>query len=250
VLDRLQTDQTRTWYYNYAAVPTPEYQGKLNFVPMLWGAPQDPANDMTFYNTVSNLIKGGQNITHVLGFNEPDGCSSGGSCVSAATAAQVWKKQMEPLKRDFGVKLGAPAVTGAPTGFNWLANWFSECAALVASSGGSSNTTSCEVDFIPAHWYGNFQGLASHLGQVNGTYQNISETWVTEFACAGCTLEESQSFANQSFEYLDRVSAVGEYSYFGAFRSSVSNVSSDNKLPVGYDLLLTFFFRSDLMLLS
>jgi hypothetical protein len=120
----------------------------------------------------------------------------------------------------------------------------------VASSGGSSNTTSCEVDFIPAHWYGNFQGLASHLGQVNGTYQNISETWVTEFACAGCTLEESQSFANQSFEYLDRVSAVGEYSYFGAFRSSVSNVSSDNKLPVGYDLLLTFFFRSDLMLLS
>jgi hypothetical protein len=250
VLDRLQTDQTRTWYYNYAAVPTPEYQGKLNFVPMLWGAPQDPANDMTFYNTVSNLIKGGQNITHVLGFNEPDGCSSGGSCVSAATAAQVWKKQMEPLKRDFGVKLGAPAVTGAPTGFNWLANWFSECAALVASSGGSSNTTSCEVDFIPAHWYGNFQGLASHLGQVNGTYPNITETWVTEFACAGCTLEESQSFANQSFEYLDRISYIGEYSYFGAFRSSVSNVSSDNKLHAVYDLLLIFLFRLDPMPLS
>lgn len=195
---------------------------------MLWGAPQDPANDMTFYNQVSNLIKGGQNITHVLGFNEPDGCGGGygGSCVSAATAAQVWKKQMEPLKRDFGIKLGAPAVTGATTGFNWLANWFSECAALVASSGSGSNTTSCEVDFIPAHWYGNFGGLASHLGQINSTYQNISETWVTEFACAGCTLEDSQSFANMSFEYLDRIDYIGEYSYFGAFRSSVSNVST------------------------
>ncbi|KAI4733495.1 hypothetical protein E4T50_15954 [Aureobasidium sp. EXF-12298] len=225
--DTIWTNDTDlTWYYNYAAVPTSDYQGKLNFVPMLWGAPQDPANDMTFYNTVSNLIKGGSNITHVLGFNEPDGCGSGygGSCVSAATAAQVWKKQMEPLKRDFGIKLGAPAVTGATTGFNWLANWFSECAALVASSDSTSNTTSCEVDFIPAHWYGDFGGLASHLGQINSTYQNISETWVTEFACAGCTLEASQTFANQSFEYLDRLSIIGQYSYFGAFRSSVSNV--------------------------
>ncbi|KAG9878209.1 glycoside hydrolase family 128 protein, partial [Aureobasidium melanogenum] len=166
--DAIWTNDTDlTWYYNYGAVPTPDYANKLNFVPMLWGAPEDPANDMTFYNTVSNLIKEGQNITYVLGFNEPDGCSSGGSCVSAATAAQVWKKQMEPLKRDFGVKLGAPAVTGATTGFNWLANWFSECAALVASSGSNStNNTSCEVDFIPAHWYGNFEGLASHLGQI------------------------------------------------------------------------------------
>lgn len=221
------TDRTRTWYYNYGAVPTPDYQNKLNFVPMLWGPPEDPATDMTFYNTVSNLIKEGQNITYVLGFNEPDNCygGTGGSCTSAATAAQIWKKQMEPLKNEFGVKLGAPAVRGSPDGFNWLANWFSECAALVASSGGSSNTTSCEVDFIPAHWYGDFQGLASHLGQINATYPNISSMWVTEFACADYTLEASQSFANQSFSYLDRYDAVKEYSYFGAYRSSVSNVS-------------------------
>lgn len=79
-----------------------------------------------------------------LGFNEPDGCTSGGSCVAAVDAATIWKKQFEPLKAKYGVKLGAPAVTGAPTGFNWLANWFGECSAI-------SNTT-CEVDFIPAHW--------------------------------------------------------------------------------------------------
>lgn len=193
---------------------------------MLWGAPEDPANDMTFYNTVKGLVSQGFNISYVLGFNEPDGCASGGSCVTAATAAQVWKKQFEPLKRDFGIKLGAPAVTGAPTGFTWLQNFFTECAALVQSSGNStSNETSCEVDFIPAHWYGNFEGLASHLGQVNGTYPNISATWVTEFAYADGTLEQSESFANSSFEYLDRISYMQRYSYFGAFRSDVSNVS-------------------------
>ncbi|KAI5206187.1 hypothetical protein E4T42_02696 [Aureobasidium subglaciale] len=225
--DAIWTNNTDlTWYYNYAAVPTPDYKNKLNFVPMLWGAPEDPANDMTFYNTVSNLVSEGQNITYVLGFNEPDGCTGGygGSCVSAATAAQVWKKQMEPLKRDFGIKLGAPAVTGATTGFNWLQNFFTECAALVNSSDTASNTTSCEVDFIPAHWYGNFEGLASHLGQLNSTYENISAIWVTEFACADCSLEDSQTFANQSFEYLDRIPYMQKYSYFGAFRSSVSNV--------------------------
>lgn len=248
MLERYHTDRIRTWYYNYGAVPTTEYENKLNFVPMLWGAPEDPANDMTFYNTVSNLIKGGQNITYVLGFNEPDGCSSGGSCVTAATAAQVWKKQMEPLKRDFGIKLGAPAVTGATTGFNWLANWFSECAALVASSGNdTTNTTSCEVDFIPAHWYGNFEGLASHLGQINGTYQNISGIWVTEFACADCSLDDAQSFANQSFAYLDRIDYMQKYSYFGAFRSSVSNVSI--KISDYLKLLLTSMSRLDPMLL-
>ncbi|THY92094.1 hypothetical protein D6C95_06181 [Aureobasidium pullulans] len=221
------TDSDLTWYYNYGSVPTSDFNGKLEFVPMLWGAPEDPENDMSFYNTVKNLVSEGNNISYVLGFNEPDGCdgSSGGSCVTAATAAQVWKKQMEPLKRDFGIKLGAPAVTGAPNGFVWLQNFFSECAILAASAdNNATNTTSCEVDFIPAHWYGDFGGLASHLGQVNGTYQNISSIWVTEFACAGCTLEASQSFANTTFEYLDRINYMGRYSYFGSFRSSVSNV--------------------------
>lgn len=213
-------------YYNYGASPTSEYDNsKLAFVPMLWGAPSS-TTDMTFYNTVKGLIDGGQNITHVLGFNEPDGCTSGGSCVAADTAAAIWKQQFEPLKRDFNISLGAPAVTGATTGFNWLQNFFTACAAL-ASNSTSSNTTSCEVDFIPAHWYGNFEGLASHIGQINGTYPNISSIWVTEFADADVSLTDSQSFANQSFAYLDRLTYIGRYSYFGAFRSDVSNVGAN-----------------------
>ncbi|KAL1310824.1 hypothetical protein AAFC00_001061 [Neodothiora populina] len=208
-----------TWYYNYKAEPTTEYNGKLEFVPMMWGAPSSPSTDMSFYNSVSSLIDGGMNITHVLGFNEPDGCVSGGSCMAAADAATIWKLQFEPLKKKYGVKLGAPAVTGAPNGFTWLANWFSECAAL------SNGNGSCEVDFIPAHWYGNFEGLASHLGQVNATYQNITETWVTEFACTECSLKDSQTFFNQSTSYFDdTLSYLTRYSYFGAFRSDVSNV--------------------------
>jgi len=66
--------------------------------------------------------------------------------VPAADAATVWKKQFEPLKRDFGVKLGAPAVTGSPGGFTWLTNWLDACSSI------SNDSTSCQFDFIPVHW--------------------------------------------------------------------------------------------------
>lgn len=194
-----------TWYYNYQAVPTTAYtNSKLQFVPQLWGAPTEPTTDMTFYNQVKGLIQSGINITWVLGFNEPDGCVSGGSCVPAQAAAEAWVTQMQPLKRDFGVQLGAPAVTGAPTGFTWLQQFFTACAALTANST-NPNGTACEVDFIPVHWYGNFEGLASHIGQVNGTYQNISSIWVTEYAFDNQDLEATQDFYNQSSQYFDRI---------------------------------------------
>ena len=190
-----------TWYYNYQDTPTADYQNSdLQFVPMLWGAPSNPTSDMTFYNQVEKLIQGGSNISYVLGFNEPDGCSNGGSCVSATNAAAVWKKQFEPLKWKYGVKIGAPAVTGATTGFNWLQSFHTACAAL------NGNNTGCVVDFIPIHWYGSFEGLASHMGQVNGTYTNASAMWVTEFAYANEDLQDTQDFYNSSTQYFDRLS--------------------------------------------
>lgn len=37
-------------------------------------------------------------------------------------------------------------------------------------------------------------------------------------------LEATQDFFNTSAEYFDRLDSVGRYSYFGSFRSDVSNV--------------------------
>lgn len=178
-----------TWYYNYLSQPSPAFTNNSNFhfVPMLWGA----NSESSFLDDVTSLIKSGTNISHVLTFNEPDGGDNGGSSVDAQTAAETWMREVEPLKK-MGVKLGAPAVTGAPTGFNWLQNFFTHCDGK------------CSADFIPVHWYGNFEGFASHVGQVNSTYQNMT-MWVTEYALDHATLEESQSFYNQSSQFLDRV---------------------------------------------
>lgn len=93
---------------------------------------------------------------------------------------------------------------------------------------------------MPVHWYGNFQGLASHIGEIVGTFNKT--VWVTEFADSGADLQDSQTFYNQSSTYMDSLQYVHRYtptnvakanpwcrnvtrySYFGAFRSDVSNV--------------------------
>ena len=48
--------------------------------------------------------------------------------------------------------------------------------------------------------------------------------WVTEYALNHQPLEPTQGFFNMSAEYFDRLPSVGRYSYFGSFRSDVSNV--------------------------
>ena len=147
-----------TWYYNYGVSPSPAYsnlsQSEFQFVPMLWSP------TTTFLSSITSLINSGTNITHILTYNEPDGdTSTGGSNVAPSVAATNWISQVEPLRK-LGVKVGAPAVTGSSGGFTWLASFFDEC---------SNQGTNCTVDFFPVHWYGNFEGLASHIGQVVGT---------------------------------------------------------------------------------
>lgn len=48
--------------------------------------------------------------------------------------------------------------------------------------------------------------------------------WITEYALNDASLSDSQYFFKTSAEYMDRLDSVGRYSYFGSFRSSVSNV--------------------------
>ena len=132
------------WYYNYGATPSNNFAKSLDFVPMLWGAGN--TNDSAFLDSVLSQLKSGSNISYVMAFNEPDGgYSTGGSQVSPEVAAAAWIRQIEPLKAH-NIKLGAPAVTGAPSGFTWLQHFLDACHG------------NCTFDFIPIHWYGNFEG--------------------------------------------------------------------------------------------
>jgi hypothetical protein len=54
-----------------------------------------------------------------------------------------------------------------------------------------------------------------------------TSTWVTEFNLNNQSLRDTQSFYNMSAQYLDRLPHIERYSFFGAFRSSVSNVGTN-----------------------
>lgn len=174
---------------------------------MCWGQ----ANSGNFMNTVMQQISGGANITAVLSFNEPDGCANGGSCMQPSAAAQIWKSQLEPLRAK-NIKVGMPAITSSQTGLTWLQQFMMYC------DGG------CTPDFLTIHYYGGMQQMASWIGQMNATYPNVSSTWVTEFALANEDLADTQSDYNATIAYLEQLPGLDRYSYFGAFRSSVSNV--------------------------
>jgi hypothetical protein len=66
--------------------------------------------------------------------------------------------------------------------------------------------------------------FVSVLGKLTKySFPNVS-LWITEYNYDNQDLATSQSFYNTSAEYLDRLTYVERYSYFGAFRSSQSNV--------------------------
>ncbi|KAL2258005.1 hypothetical protein VTK26DRAFT_8854 [Humicola hyalothermophila] len=226
----VQEPSCLTWYYNYRPEPEPTYndipQSEFEFVPMLWGAPED-LDDTSFLSTVRGLVEDkGIHITNVLSFNEPDGpFEHGGSHMDPADAARVWVKNLIPLQ-EMGVRVGLPACTAAPSGLSWLQNFLSECSKLISTD---ETTRNCTYDFVTIHWYGNFEGLASHMGDYSAAFPNKT-MWITEYNLDHQDLKATQLFYNMSAEYFDRLDSVERYSLFGAFRSDVSNVGPNGAM--------------------
>ncbi|KAL7794410.1 glycoside hydrolase family 128 protein [Trichoderma ceciliae] len=220
----VQSGSDLTWYYNYQAQPSAPYntslsQQQFEFVPMMWGVSGD-LTDTTFLNQVKTLIDQGTNITHVLGFNEPDGSTStGGSGINPKDAAQAWVANFEPLG-ELGIKLGLPACTGGPDSLPWLKQFLANCSAIVSTENQRKN---CTWDFLPVHWYDNFAGLASLIGERRATWPDAN-IWVTEYAFANQDLQTTQEFFNQTLDYFGKLDYIARYTYFGAFRSKTSNV--------------------------
>ncbi|PHH62332.1 hypothetical protein CDD81_7252 [Ophiocordyceps australis] len=211
------------WYYNYGSIPSPAYshlsQDDVEYVPMMWGIGPD-AKSTQFLDQIKALVHGGTNISHVLGFNEPDvGSDVGGSQIQPRDAAEAWVANFEPLAQ-MGIKLGLPACSGGWGGMAWLHQFLGNCSERLSTPQQRRN---CTWDFLPVHWYDNFAGLASHIGQRRGVWPE-AEIWVTEYAYAHQDLETTQAFYNQSIDYFEKLDYMGRYSYFGAFRASKANV--------------------------
>lgn len=186
---------------------------------MLWGD-SDSLTSVFEANVKTSVAMYGTDA--ILGFNEPDECSSGQSCISVSEAVAVWKQYIQPLAGYEGIKLGAPAVTNGPGGLPWLSQFLGNC-------------TDCTIDFVPIHWYAgpySFQYLQSY---VNESYYAAlqggvpgGEIWITEFGMDGSYGSGDgyyndtliQEFLMESISWLDTQSYVERYAWFGDYEAT------------------------------
>ncbi|KAI0771923.1 glycosyl hydrolase catalytic core-domain-containing protein [Trametes elegans] len=200
------------WYYTWSPSPV---RTDIEFVPMLWGGQQTADWDNNINRTIQE-----RHITHALGFNEPE--IAGQANITPADAAALWKAHIEPLK-GLGVRLGAPASSGAPQGKQWLLQWFDAC------QGG------CTVDFMSLHWYNvNSTAFVEYLQDYHDTFQK--PVWVTEWACQNfsdengqCSLQDIVNLMNATQTFMDSTHWVERYAWFGAMEN-LQGVNQENAL--------------------
>ena len=108
-----------TWFYNWDAQSTRDYN--MEYVPEKWS---------TSWPSFST-IKSQKNVSHLIGYNEPDHTEQSDVSVDAAVAQ--WPELMKT-----GLRLGAPATTD----FSWLYDFMNKCKA-----------NNYRVDYVVIHAY-------------------------------------------------------------------------------------------------
>jgi hypothetical protein len=141
-----------------------------------WSADQNSATNQEYvpikqqrYWPGFSEIYGKANVTHLLGYNEPDHTEQ--SNVSVETAISEWPEMMKS-----GMRLGAPAVTNN----SWLYSFMEEC-----------DKRNYRVDYIayhaywggksPQNWYNDLKAIYTRTGRkIWLTEWNNGANWTTE----------------------------------------------------------------------
>ncbi|KAF1954747.1 hypothetical protein CC80DRAFT_493525 [Byssothecium circinans] len=209
-----------SWYYNWSPYPPPQVpSNNLSFVPLIHGTSEASSSQVS--NQINSLPP---SSTHILSFNEPDGSKdSGGSSITPEDAAKSYIEHIVPYRNNGRKwKISHPSTTGSGNGLEWLKKFNESCYKIDGKNG-------CPTDFIAAHWYGGFSGLAGWLGTLNEFYNtNTSrdppiKIWVTELALPQMDAEATLQMMNQTLPYLDGQENVEKYAWFGAFRTRNAN---------------------------
>lgn len=192
-----------SWYYSWSASVPPTSPAGIEFIPMIWGywnATEAFTNQMS---TLTELGRRGE-LTHLLGFNEPDGAEQAN--MSVAKAMEGW-----PSLEATGLRLGSPAAVHADNA------WMTDFMAQIDGNGH-------RVDFVTVHWYRgpNADSLVSWLERMHDLYKR--PIWITEFAPADWSANAAQpnrytpaqveAFMSKALPMLDALPFVERYSWF------------------------------------
>lgn len=217
----LSSKSPLNWYYTWKPTTAPK--------EIFWG---DREDTIEFVPTIHNNTKLDADLValaslpesskYLFTFNEPDGTfETGGSDLSPQDAARDYIAKIVPLRNRF--KISHPTTTGSQRGFQWLQDFNTACWAIDPENG-------CPTDFVVVHWYGDFLGMTSWIGQLAAWYQGSKvglqgelKMWVTELGVPGAPTDANLAVMSETLPYLDSLDYVDRYAWFGIFRPDGAN---------------------------
>jgi len=204
------------WHYSWGHERPGNKLSEVEFVPMMWGW---NSNNMEHNEQrLADILrqKRAKKVTHLLGFNEPDGKTQANLSVDTAIAA--WPKLMKTELR-----LGSPAPVHADG--KWMQEFMKKADAK-----------DYRVDFICVHWYGgaNAKSLIDRLDKIHKLYGK--PIWLTEFCPAdwsakkkgnnGISPEQVKKFMLEVLPKLDELEYVERYAWFTCRDDNLALISS------------------------
>jgi len=195
-----------------------------------------------------------RNVTHFLGFNEPDQSSQADMTVNQAL--DQWPRLMES-----GLRLGSPATTDG--GLNWLYEFMDRADAR-----------GYRVDFVVVHFYRGGQSLQQFQNYLRQVHDRTGRPiWLKEFnnganwTCCLPTYEQNAQVIGQWIQWMESTPWIERYSIYrwvqaqrdmffsdGSFtpagivyRDQVSRLAYQQVLPAGSGSEALYAFGGDLL---
>ncbi|MEX1116646.1 MAG: glycosyl hydrolase [Akkermansiaceae bacterium] len=149
-----------------------------------------------------NITNAKENVTHLLGFNEPD--SPDQANMTVAQAINEWPNLMRS-----GLRLGSPAPTDG--GLTWLYQFLDEAEAL-----------NYRVDFVAVHFYRGGQTATQLYDWLRAIHVRTGKPlWVTEWnnganwtCCAPSSYEQQATIIKSFTEKMDEAPFVERYAIY------------------------------------
>lgn len=178
----------------------PELKGRAPYRPMVRDESCLSGGDWT------NVENSNQPIIHF--FNEPERHG-----ISAAHAADIWHKQMVPLRQHKGKKLVSPSCASDPAGSAWIEDFM-------------NRVKDAKPDYLGLHYYGTEVKAAKEF------IENKHKKWpnipiiVSEIASISRDGKSVVEFTKQMANWMDDEKWIFEYGFFGCMQALADNFVS------------------------